>query len=360
MPVTGFNKSFIHRVVSPPRRMAGLSLIELMVAVALGLIILAGLITVFVNSSAARNEIERTSRQIENGRYALEILSDDLRLAGFFGEMNPAVANETLGVGVPGALPDPCSTTVAEWGPALYLHVQGYHNGSGLPLTCTAATNIKTNAVATTNPDIVVVRRVRACAAGVAGCEAVDPDKPYLQVSLCATESPVTPYVLDLGAASALKLKDCGTDAARRQYLVNIYYISTDNEAGSSVPTLKRLEFMADGTIGRTALVEGIEQLNVEYGIDTDLDGLPDAYTADPTNYPAGCSPCASVTNWRNVMTARVFVLARNIEASPGYTDTKTYNLGSVTVGPFNDGYRRHVYASLVRLVNPAGRRDTP
>jgi type IV pilus assembly protein PilW len=355
------NKSFVHRFSNPPRRMSGLSLIELMVAIALGLIILAGLITVFVNSSAARNEVERTGRQIENGRYAVDILTDDLRLAGFFGEMNPITANETFSIPVPSAMPDPCSTTPADWGPALYVHLQGYNASNG-SLSCMPASY-------KAGTDVLVVRRVRACAAGVGGCEAVDADKPYLQVSLCSTESPVTPYVLDLGSVSpTLKLKDCSTLAGQRQYLVNIYFISTDNGTGAGpcpgnpecVPTLKRLEFAADGTFAETTLVEGIEQINIEYGIDTNDDGVPDAYTTDPTNYPTGCSPCASVTNWRNVMTARFFVLARNIDVSPGYTDNKTYTLGSTVVGPFNDGYRRHIYASLVRITNPAGRRDTP
>ena len=59
-------------------------------------------------------------------------------------------------------------------------------------------------------------------------------------------------------------------------------------------------------------------------------------------------------------MTVRFFVLARNIDVSPGYTDNKTYNLGSSVAGPFGDGYRRHVYGSLVRITNPAGRRETP
>ena len=42
------------------------------------------------------------------------------------------------------------------------------------------------------------------------------------------------------------------------------------------------------------------------------------------------------------------------------YTDTKTYTLAGNTVGPFNNAYRRHVYSGLVRIMNVAGRRDTP
>jgi type IV pilus assembly protein PilW len=59
-------------------------------------------------------------------------------------------------------------------------------------------------------------------------------------------------------------------------------------------------------------------------------------------------------------MTARIFILARNIEPSPRYQDVKTYQLGSLAVAASNDPYRRHVYSAVVRMNNPAGRRDKP
>ena len=333
------------------RSMAGLSLVELMISVALGLIILAAVTSIFVNTSASRNEIERTSRQIENGRYAVELLSDDLRMAGFFGELNVAT------VAAPGAVPSACATAIADLQAAIPLHLQGYPGGTGAP-SCVPA--IKTGT------DIAVVRRVRACTAGVAGCPGAVNGRPYLQVSLCDTEAPATPYVLGLeGTATySLRIRTCGTAlAGKRQYLTNIYFVSDNNGAGQNVPTLKRLEFTGSG-FTETPLVEGIEFFRISYGIDTDGDGLPDVYTPDPANYV--CATCTPVENWRNVVTAKIAVLARNIDTSPGYIDAKTYNLGldaagnPIVVGPFNNAYRRHVYTSLIRVVNPAGRRDTP
>ena len=75
------------RVLPTRRSMAGVSLVELMIAVTLGLMVLATLASVFASTSASRNELERTSRQIENGRFAMELMGDDLRLAGFYGEL---------------------------------------------------------------------------------------------------------------------------------------------------------------------------------------------------------------------------------------------------------------------------------
>ena len=79
----------IRRIPRTRHSMAGISLIELMVGITLGLLVLAGLAGVFANSSRSRSDIERASRQIENGRYALQVLTDDIRLAGFYGEFNP-------------------------------------------------------------------------------------------------------------------------------------------------------------------------------------------------------------------------------------------------------------------------------
>ena len=336
-----------------PRREAGLSLIELMVSMTLGLMILSGVLTVFFNASAARNEVERTNRQIENGRFAVELIATDLRLAGFYGEFDGASA------AAPAALPaDPCSLAAADWSAWLALHVQGY-DGAGFASANCALADLKANT------DVLVIRRARTCAAGVAGCEAALAGQPYIQASLCASE--VISHKLGLEGATAfdLKKKDCTATAGKRQYYVRIYFIGTDNGAGVNVPTLKRLELTGAGW-STNALVEGIEEFNLEYGLDADGDGAPDVYVADPSDHPKGaCAGACPVNNWRNVVTVRFHVLARNLEVSPGYADAKTYDLGAdadgnpVTVSP-GGPYRRHVYSSLVRIANAAGRRDTP
>src|SRR4051812_107713 len=91
-------------------RQYGVSLIELMIGVTLGLLIITGLTAVFVNSSRARAETEKTSQQIENGRYAAQLLIDELQLAGYYGEMKPT----TVVAPTPATMPDPCSITTAD------------------------------------------------------------------------------------------------------------------------------------------------------------------------------------------------------------------------------------------------------
>jgi len=355
-------QSRIRRTLPTRRSMAGLSLVELMVGITLGLLILAGLASVFANTSRSRTELERSSRQIENGRYAMEILGDDLRTAGFYGEFSV----NTLAV--PAALPDPCSTDPTVWAQAIRVAVQGYDAGASAP-TCMPAD-------VQPNTDIIVVRRAAGCEAGVAGCAAATSQQAFFQAAKCGTQVAATntSYILNKnGSTFDRQLKDCATAAGMRRYFVNIYYISTNNGQGTTIPTLKRLELndTSDG-FNQVALVEGIQQMNLEYGVDytgpvaCSPDGQPDAWTADPTSFvPTGCAGSA-VINWSNVVAARINILARNTEASAGYTDNKTYTLGldasgnAVTVTSPNDNYHRHVYNTVVRLVNVSQRRELP
>jgi type IV pilus assembly protein PilW len=334
------------------KRPHGFTLVELMISMTLGLLVLAVLTTIFANTSRARAELQKTSQQVDNGRYAVELLTEDLQLAGFFGELN------LTGIALPAALPDLCSMAPADWKAALPVHMQGYDTGADAP-SCMPA-SMKAGS------DVVALRRVRTCIAGTAGCEALIATQPYLQVGLCSATA--NAYALGIASDTAFPhmLKDCATAAGRRRYETHIYFVANDNGSGAAIPTLKRLELNGAGYT-EVALVEGIERMEVEYGIDTDGDGSPDIYTADPTNFTyAGCTLCSAAANWSNVVTAKVHLLSRTLEPSAGHVDVKTYSLGlnaagePVTAGPYNDPYRRNVYTAAVRIVNPSAKRDAP
>ena len=335
---------------------SGYTIIELMISVTIGLIILAGLVSIFANNSRTRGEIERANQQTENGRYALQLITDDLHNAGYLAEFNP------IPLATPAAKPDPCDASVAVLNSALPLAVQGYDNGATVP-TCLNDVRAGT--------DILVVRHASTCAVGSAGCDANVAGAAYFQTSGCnsATElasgNVATYFVLDTNAASFTRhKKDCLTVANVYQYRTHIYFVANDDQAGDGIPTLKRAE-LGVATFNIVPLVEGIENLQIEYGLDTGTPtiGSPAAYTADPDSYV----PCAaSPTNcWRNTVAAKINVLARNTTTTPGYVDNKAYTLGlnfngtANVVGPFNDAYKRHAYESAVKLHNPAGR-NTP
>ena len=110
-----------------------------------------------------------------------------------------------------------------------------------------------------------------------------------------------------------------------------------------------------------TPLVDGIDFFKVEYGIDnspttpnadTGLagDGIPDTYTTSPLGL-----------DWTNVVAAKIYLVARNVDQTPSFTDDKTYQVGTgLFTAPANDAYKRHQFETEIRLTNVAGRREIP
>src|SRR3546814_13638025 len=77
-----------------------------MVSITLALLVLASLTAIFISSMRARDEVERANQQVESGRYAAQLLMDDLQMAGYYGEFDIALA----GITTPATKPDPCMT----------------------------------------------------------------------------------------------------------------------------------------------------------------------------------------------------------------------------------------------------------
>jgi type IV pilus assembly protein PilW len=332
----------------------GLSLIELMISITIGLLILVALSTLFVNQSRARLELDKSNRMIDNGRYALEVLSDNLRLAGYYGEFIPASGVPA----VPITLPDPCSTSAPNLSAALQLAIQGYDAAAPTSsiasppcgLTYTAGNDL------TLKPgsDILVIRRVSTATPIVQGVALAGTH--YLQASLCQYDA--VPYILDTVPANfILRTRTCTATSTApyadlRQFVVQVYFVSSNDKVtagvGDGIPTLKRMELdPTTHVFVTTPLVEGIDYMQLEYGLDANDDGVADSYVTNP-----------AVTDWPNVVSVKMHILAKNIEATTGYTDTKTYSLGQAgTVTP-GGSYKRHAYTQYIRLVNTAGRRE--
>ncbi len=343
----------------------GYTIIELMVAITIGLIILAALVSVFAGNSRTRAEIERFNQQTDNGRTALQMLVDDLHNAGYLGELNPIDLPLSAAI-VP--KPNPCVPDPLSLPNQALIPIQGYdiNNGAVAP-TCVSAPTVPDRKGGT---DILVVRRASTCTVGAAGCDPQVGGLPYFQASTCSLDIQAGNYYkIDTNTANLTLQRAvvgaCAASAPLRRYRTHIYFIAQNDKPGDGIPTLKRAELGA-GAFTVVPLVEGIENLQIEYGIDTNVPstGAPAVYTADPDSYN-GCAALVCVGYWQNTVAARIHVLARSTTQTQGYTDTKQYTLGLTfagaanTVGPFNDRYKRHLYESVVTLNNLAGR-NTP
>lgn len=328
----------------------GFSLIELMVAITLGLLLLLVMTQLMAQQSAARAEIEKSGRQIENGRYAMSLLQEDIQLAGYFGQSGGMS-------GTVSAVPNPCETgaTAASLDAirlAMVLPLQGYDDSAspaGSLGGCLASGNLKSGT------DVLVTRRTEA------GNVVISPSATVAgRIYVQATPAATMVGTGGTGAAAVFSLlrKDNATPAELRRYVQRLYFVSpchvpasggvctaaADN--GRPIPTLKMLELTEAGFVV-TSLVEGIENLQFDYGIDRDGDGAPDDY-----------EPIPSLAEWSNVMTVRVSLLARALEPSAGHVDSRSYVLGDSTVSSPGDAYKRQAFSVAVRAVNLSGRRE--
>jgi len=181
-------------------------------------------------------------------------------------------------------------------------------------------------------------------------------------ISSTGSERSVSPS----GGPSTLFLKNTTTPAPIRKLHVHVYFVAPcsvgSGPAGvcapgdDSIPTLKRLELVAAAgatTMRLSPLVEGIEYLRVEYGVDSQpaIVNVATGLTGDSTIDLHTATPA----DWSQVIGAKVYVLARNTEPTTHHNDDKTYTLGATVVPATNDRFKRHVYAGAVRAMNPSG-----
>lgn len=380
-----------------PRCMQGFSLIELMVALTLGLLLMAMLGALFVDVSRANREMARVNDRVEGARLAMQLLRDDLQHAGYWGGFVPEFDDldfDAAPSDVPVVIPDPCAP-YAGWDAE---HIQSL---IGVAVQSHASTSGSCTLIRgrVEHSDVLVVRHADTCATTQTGCATEVAGKVYFQPSRCAFE--IERGIHHVLAATGLELhaRQCtdgvavsGAAAPRFRYISNLYYVRDwAVTEGDGIPTLVRSAF--DTAAGVPAqqpavpLVEGIEALRIEIGVDhLGSSGGEVITAADPTGrYTAAiawgdalkrrsplnrgdgtpdafvhCADDCSVDQFANTVAVRIHLLARAIERTPGYVDGATYRLGDLTLGPFNDGFGRHVFSGTVRLPNVAGRRETP
>jgi type IV pilus assembly protein PilW len=328
----------------PHRRQRGVTLVELLVGLGLGLVVAAALLTLFANASQQGQNLNRASVQVEIGRYVSELLTEDLRLAGFYGELPGAGAVYTV--------PNPCLTDAnpagaLNWASTPYTlpnPVQGYEAG---------APGCLDDKARRANTDAIAMRRMSADFTPVASVP-VGNDQYYVQYSYCDTDPGGTKLVFSKSAADfTLKNRACTALNSVRALVSRIYYVSDCNRCNpsDSIPTLKRLDLVGNALV-ETALAEGVETLRIEYGFDNDGNGSADEYLT------AGA---AAAKNWTDVMALKVHFITRSLTKAvgSGLATEQTFELGGTgTVVVAADGYTRRAYTTVIRLINPSSARE--
>lgn len=335
-----------------------MTLIELMIGMTIGMLLVLSLLALLANTSSNGQNLIRSSEQIENGRYAAEMIQEELQLAGFVGEMPLMGLSYEPASPDPFTTPDPCSTDptgafhyTLGGSPELMVPaaIQGY--AAAEELDCLE------NRIADT--DAIVIRRLSTSATDVA---TLDEDNPhfYTQYSFCTTDPTVKLVFAQDPATLTLKNRACSAANTARAYVSRVYFVASCNVCGDDdtpsdqKPTLKRLDLI-NGQLVETALVEGIESLRFEYGFDTDGDGNVDVYQST-------IGDVASATgSWGNVVAVKAYFITRSLDKAlgSGLSNAQTFQFGDLDpITTTADGHVRHGYSTVIRLINPSGTRE--
>lgn len=314
-------------------------MVELMVALVLGLLLTSGIIAFYLQSKRNTTQDELISRMQENARMAMDVLARDLEMTGFWGKVVDDVniqKDASLGA-------DPTWTITTDCGPAGWAYNPAppirYLAGAtaatvNTNFPCIAASDLFNS----TSTNILAIKHVSGTPSATVPSATVTSGSIYLR------SNSVTGTLYRAPATGTLS---SGTDWNDWQYQVSVYYIGKD-ASRSDLPVLYRAYLntsSATPTMATEAggIAEGIESFRMLFGLDTDNDGVANQYLSNPTT-----------AQQQSLVSARIYLLVRSSNPDPSYTNTKSYNLGDSTVSAFNDHYYRRVYTTTVVIRNTA------
>jgi type IV pilus assembly protein PilW len=320
------------------RRQLGMTLIELMVALAIGAFLMIGAITVFMQSRTTFRVTEAVSRLQENARFALDSLEPDIRMAHYWGLTSRTyliqgrrAPTEGAGVGT--------HTCGNNWNLNLNEAVEGTNNGYAWGCAATVGPAVATS-------DTLVVRRASE-----------DPVAPLTAGTLYiqSTRSQVGQIFVGTAVPGGYN----ATTSATHRLIVNGYFVSqTSSVAG--MPSLRRKTLQPGGGIIEEEVLVGVEDMQIQFGVDSDLPGTaiapnpnrgavdryvnPDDPLIDPTN--AGFNPNAEI------LAVRIWLRLRADRVENGFVDPINYQYADQNFGAFNDSIRRFVVSKTIYLRN--------
>lgn len=328
-------------------RQAGFTMVELMVALALGLLLSAAVLQAFVGAKKTYEFQQEFSRIQENGRFAMEFMSRDIRQADFWGcikdgdqirsIVNGYTDTDVFATGVLAS--DAIASSTSGYAPSLgpladSITLQGGGEG-GIPVISTPTT---------VNASLFIDKLDHPLGDTIA-------DGDILLVTDC-TEA-VLFQVTNTNSTNVTVVHNSGTgtpgntqqglgyifgpDATVYNYSGGVRYWLRIGTSGE--PVLVRGSDSDAWDTGGDELVEGVENLQLLYGEDTDSDGTPNYFVA-----------ADQVSDMDDVVSVQVHLLVRslrdNILDDP--QSINYYGQGRIA----NDRYMRKAFTTTIALRN--------
>lgn len=339
----------------------GLSLIELLVALAIGAVLIFGATQVYVDSRAAYGVNESVSRLQESARYALTTLESDVRMAGYWGLVKGSAAVDASTWGNEAAATASIATGSAanicgnNFAVDLSQPVTAFNNRYVLSATQAAGCGTLSGwtTAAVTDADTLIVRHAAVTATAATA--------NVLQV--CSNRMNAF-LMTDGGASKPCPDSDPATALVNRTHSVNdmvvdAYYVDQNSDEAAGLPSLRRKRLcintatLACGGVNFVdeEIIAGVEDLQVQFGVETDAATSPDAVAqryVDPESVPAGSQ----------IVSVRLWLRVRADSPETGFSDGRTYTYGDkagVSPDAGTEGSRRLLVSRTIKLRNAVG-----
>ncbi|MEI4548929.1 MULTISPECIES: PilW family protein [Pseudoalteromonas] len=320
-------------------RQFGFTMLELMISLFVGAFILAGVMFTYLGMKVTTADTMDIGELQESGRLAMEVLKRDIELAGFWGNFVETPDAAVLTAANPTPPSPDCFNGVNN---STYPQI-GVNEPFKVIFAKEAEGTNELNCVGSplTGSDIIQIKRV-------AGQEITG-----------ITSTANTYFLARVQNARFLKgtggVVNPGINAKLWEYIHNVYFIQEQNYTLNgqtvNVPTLRRMRLI-NGEMQVETVMEGVENMRFLFGLDTNNDARVDTYKT---------SSQMSATDWNQqtavVTNVQIFLLVRTLsEDRNNPPQSQTFILGGEGENQRtitrNDGFRRKLLTSTVRLIN--------
>ncbi len=326
------------------KKQSGFTIIEIFIALAIGLALIVGVLSIFVNMRTTSSETSSAGELQENGRFAMTLITDDLLRQNFWGDLSGNLDGGGLI-----SSPDPTAITgdcVGEGAnnASFPIEVGAFRTLWGTRVTSADVMGCIDNAKL--GSDLIQLKRA------IADTE-LNPIPPAAPLTIADLEndryyinSNANSAAIFAGNAAAIPAVNIGR---LWEYQHHVYYIREDSHGTNTIPVLMQGRLQNDNSaIFFDIMVEGIELLHFMYGVDTTDDGSVNAYISAANmlqNY------WDNANNVR-IVAVKVYILARDILPDLKYTNDNVYQMGDISFDADGDNFRRLLFSSTVSLNN--------
>jgi type IV pilus assembly protein PilW len=315
----------------------GFSLVELMVAMVVGLIIVSGAFSLHSGSRKTQAVNEMQMDMVADARFAIDMIVYDLRHAGMWGGTNKGVYIDCKSATSGGETPAPLTIggdCVAGWYSDLSRPVFATDHTAGNPYPATCIPGSEAYLAGT---DVLEIRYADSNTTLPADLQ---PNQVYVRsnnkdgrIFVGATQPVLASY-------------DSSSLTKNHELHAYAYYISDFTDAaGDGIPSLRRVALVNAATLQNQTLISGVTDLQVQFGVDVDGDQVIDRYV----------NPDAvAASDWSAVYAAKIWLVMRSDQPQRGVDTAKSFRIAgapAVTLGGPDD-FRYFMVSSVVNLRN--------